>query len=69
MALASYYVNKVSRVSFSIPNGLTGSPRICQGNDEYPQASSRIKGRRRLVHTINRIFWVQLVSTFRVWHV
>ncbi|KHG01471.1 Myeloid leukemia factor 2 [Gossypium arboreum] len=58
MALASYYVNDDSRVFFSIPNGSTGSPRIFQGNNEYRQASSGIKGRRRLVHTINWIFWV-----------
>ncbi|KHG11601.1 hypothetical protein F383_00856 [Gossypium arboreum] len=31
---------------------------------QYRQASSRIKGRRRLIHTIKRIFWVWLVSTF-----
>ncbi|KHG18338.1 hypothetical protein F383_21035 [Gossypium arboreum] len=37
----------------SIPSGSIGSPKICQGNDEYRQASSRIKGRQRLVHTIN----------------
>ncbi|KHG12579.1 Glucan 1,4-alpha-maltohexaosidase [Gossypium arboreum] len=53
MALASYYVNKASRVSFSISNGSIGSPRIFQGNDKYRQASSGIKGHRRLVHTIN----------------
>ncbi|KHG25923.1 hypothetical protein F383_07696 [Gossypium arboreum] len=28
MSLASYYVNEASRVLFSIPNGLTGSPRV-----------------------------------------
>ncbi|KHG13329.1 Seizure 6 [Gossypium arboreum] len=42
----------------SIPSGSIGSPRICQRNDDYSQASLSIKGRRRLVHTINWIFWV-----------
>ncbi|KHG16826.1 hypothetical protein F383_00266 [Gossypium arboreum] len=40
-------------VSVSIPNGLTGRPRMCQRNGKYRQVSSGIKGRWRLVHTIN----------------
>ncbi|KHG19131.1 Abietadienol/abietadienal oxidase [Gossypium arboreum] len=58
MALASYYVNRVSWVSISIPNGSTGSLRMYQRNDKYRQASSVIKVRRRHVHTIDWITWV-----------
>ncbi|KHG30468.1 hypothetical protein F383_13114 [Gossypium arboreum] len=42
----------------SIPSGSTGSPRICQRNDVYRQASSGIKVRRRHIHTIDWIIWV-----------
>ncbi|KHG18316.1 hypothetical protein F383_21033 [Gossypium arboreum] len=41
-----------------IPSGSTGSPRTCQRNDEYRQANSGIKERRRPDHSINGIFWV-----------
>ncbi|KHG04834.1 hypothetical protein F383_29121 [Gossypium arboreum] len=58
MALASYYVNEVPRVSPGIPSGSTSSPRMCQRYDEYRQASSEIRVCRRLVHTIDWIIWV-----------
>ncbi|KHG04570.1 Glucose-6-phosphate isomerase [Gossypium arboreum] len=49
----------------SIPSGSSGSPRMWQKNERYSylewvqfrQASSGIEGRRRLDHTIIRIFW------------
>ncbi|KHG21458.1 hypothetical protein F383_27383 [Gossypium arboreum] len=55
MVLASYYVTEVSQVSVSIPSGSMGSLSMCQRNDEYHQASSRIKIRQRHVHTVDSI--------------